>query len=210
MPVDPATLAAFVLATAILLVIPGPTVVMVVGQALAHGRVVALASVLGVGLGDLIAASLSLAGVGALLAASATAFVILKWLGAAYLVFMGVKLWRNPPDFTETAGDPRQGTPRKVFRDAFLVTLFNPKGIVFFAAFVPQFIAHDRPFLPQAAIFVASFVALGIVNAALYARLAAGARRLARRPSILRAMGRTGGLCLIGAGLASALVRRPA
>ena len=210
MPVDPATLAAFVVASAILLVIPGPTVVMVVGQALAHGRVVALASVLGVGLGDLIAASLSLAGIGALLAASATAFLVVKWLGAAYLIVMGVKLWRHPPAFAEMTDSPQEDAPRTVFRDAFLVTLFNPKGIVFFAAFVPQFVAHDRPFLPQAALLVAIFVALGVGNAAIYARLAAGARRLARRPSILRGLGRAGGLCLIGAGLASALVRRPA
>ncbi|MEX6506316.1 LysE family translocator [Jiella sp. M17.18] len=210
MPVEPATLAAFVLASTILLVIPGPTVVMVVGQALAHGRRVALASVAGVGLGDLCAASLSLAGVGALLAASAEAFAVLKWAGAAYLVFMGIKLWRHPPAFAQTPGDAPAGSPRKVFQDAFLVTLFNPKGIVFFAAFVPQFVSPAQAYLPQAAIFVGVFVALGIANAALYARLAATARSLARRPVVLRRMGRTGAVCLISAGIASALVQRPA
>lgn len=212
MPVEPATFLAFVLASAILLAIPGPTVVMVVGQALAHGRTVALASVLGVGLGDLVAATLSIAGVGALLAASAEAFFILKWAGAAYLVYLGVKLWQNPPrpaDAVAAAG-PLSGRPGRIFRDAFLVTVFNPKGLVFFAAFVPQFIQADRLYLPQAAIFVVSFVLLALLNAALYARLAASARALLQRPGTLVAAGRFGGACLIGAGIASALVRRPA
>ena len=214
MPVEPATLLAFVLTSLVLLAIPGPTVVMVVGQALAHGRRVALASVLGVGLGDLVAASASIAGVGALLAASAEGFVVLKWAGAAYLVWMGVKLWRHPPQPAEAAdiaatGTGGRGQAYRVFRDAFLVTVFNPKGLVFFAAFVPQFVAADRPYLPQAAVFVVTFVLLGIVNAALYARLAASARSLLKRPKALTVAGRFGGACLVGAGIASAFVRRP-
>ena len=219
MPVEPATLLAFVLASLVLLAIPGPTVVMVVGQALAHGRKVALASVLGVGLGDLVAATASIGGVGALLAASAEGFMVLKWAGAAYLVFMGVKLWRHPPrpadaadvaDPDTAAMAPPQGRPAVVFRDAFLVTVFNPKGLVFFAAFVPQFIDAGRPYLPQASVFVLTFVLLGLLNAALYARLASSARGLLRKPSALVAAGRFGGACLVGAGLASALMRRPA
>ncbi|MBP0614645.1 LysE family translocator [Jiella mangrovi] len=212
MPVEPATFLAFTLASLVLLAIPGPTVVMVVGQALAHGRKVALASVLGVGLGDLVAATFSIAGVGALLAASSEAFMVLKWAGAAYLVWMGVKLWRNPPQPTETAGsaDVARGRPSRVFRDAFLVTVFNPKGLVFFAAFVPQFIHAGQPYLPQAAIFVVAFVILGLLNAALYARLASSARSLLKTPRALVMSGRVGGVCLIGAGVASALVRRPA
>jgi threonine/homoserine/homoserine lactone efflux protein len=194
----------------VLLVIPGPTVVMVIGQALAHGRRVALASVLGVGLGDLLAASLSLAGVGALLATSAEAFVALKWAGAAYLVFMGVRLWRHPPAFPDDAVEAAAGAPGRIFRDALLVTLFNPKNIVFFGAFVPQFITPTHPYLPQAATFVAVFSAMGMVNSALYARLAATARGMVRRPTILRRIGRTGAVCLISAGIASALVQRPA
>ena len=215
MPVDLTTFAAFVLASTVLVAIPGPTVVMVVGQALAHGRRVALASVLGVGLGDLVAATASIAGVGALLAASAEGFLLLKWAGAAYLVWMGIKLWRNPPQPSDASALPDEafaasGRPGRVFRDAFLVTVFNPKGLVFFAAFVPQFIHADRPYLPQAAIFIATFVILGLVNAALYARLASSARSLLRKPRALVAVGRFGGACLIGAGVASAMLRRPA
>ncbi|HEY9057407.1 MAG TPA: LysE family translocator [Aurantimonas sp.] len=210
MPVDPAILAAFILASAILVVIPGPTIVMVVGQALAHGRRTALASVAGVGLGDLIAASLSLAGVGALLATSAGAFAALKWLGAAYLVYIGIRMWRSPVSFTAEAAAVVETRGRIVFRDAFLVTLFNPKGIVFFVAFVPQFIDPARPYAAQAALFVGTFVLIGIVNAYLYALLAATARNFIRRPRVLKAATRTGAACLIGAGVFSAFARRPA
>ncbi|MCD1643844.1 LysE family translocator [Aurantimonas coralicida] len=221
MPIDPATLAAFALASLILLVIPGPTIIMVVGQALAHGRNVALASVLGVGLGDLVAASLSLIGVGALLSASATAFVVLKWVGALYLVWMGLRMWRStlsrasqaPNDLDPVAaGRPEAGTvrPAHIFRDAFLVTVFNPKGIVFFVAFVPQFLDPGRPYFPQASILVALFVLLAAGNAFLYAQLAVRARDLIRRPSVMRFVVRIGGSCLMGAGIAAALVARPA
>lgn len=202
MPVDPAILAAFVLASAILVVIPGPTIVMVVGQA--------LASVAGVGLGDLIAASLSLAGVGALLATSAGAFAALKWLGAAYLITIGIRMWRSPVSFAAEAATVVETRRRIVFRDAFLVTLFNPKGIVFFVVFVPQFIDQAKPYAEQATLFVGVFVLLGIVNAYLYALLATTARGFIRRPRVLKAATRTGAACLIGAGVLSAFARRPA
>ena len=215
MPVAPSVYAAFVLASAVLLVIPGPTVVMVIGQALSHGRRVALSSIAGVGLGDLLAASLSLAGVGALLSASAAAFVALKWAGAAYLVWMGVSMWRSPArlDAAEpeaAAAQPNGGFGRTVFRDAFLVTLLNPKGIVFFVAFVPQFLDSARPYLPQAAVFVGTFVLLAIANAAAYAALAGAARDVIRRPRVVVAASRLGAACLCGAGILTVLARRPA
>ncbi|BDA82796.1 lysine transporter LysE [Aureimonas sp. SA4125] len=210
MPVAIDNLLPFLFASMILLVIPGPTIVMVVSQALAQGRRVALASVLGVGLGDLAAASLSLAGVGTLLAASAAAFTLLKTLGAVYLVYVGVTLWRAPPtDLAALESAPSQ--PRgRVFRDAFLVTLFNPKGIVFFVAFVPQFIAVDRAFAPQAVTYVALFVLLGVLNAYLYLLLASRARTAIRRPGALRAATRAGGALLMAAGIAALFARRPA
>lgn len=213
-PVDLPVLLAFSAASLALLVIPGPTIIMVVAQALAHGRRVALASVAGVALGDLLAASLSLVGVGTILAASATAFTVIKWAGAAYLVWIGVKMWRAPvaPVLSGlAAGEPVAGIRRwPVFRDAFLVTLFNPKGIVFFMAFVPQFIVPGRDFVPQAAVFVAVFTVLGMVNAAAYALLAGTARQAIRRPALLRAATRTGAGFLISAGLASLMVKRAA
>lgn len=210
MPVSPETLVTFVVASFVLLVIPGPTIIMVVSQALAHGRRVALASVAGVGLGDLAAASLSIIGVGTILAASSSVFLAVKWAGAAYLVYIGVKMWITPVSIPDIEATSVTGGHGSVFRDSFLVTLLNPKGIVFFMAFVPQFIDASGPFAPQAAVFVVVFVVLGIVNAWAYAMLASGARNAIRQPSVLRLATRTGSVFLIGAGLFSALARRTA
>ena len=167
LPVEPAVLAAFIAASFVLLVIPGPTIIMVITQALAHGRRTALASVLGVGLGDLGAASLSIIGVGTLLAASALAFTAIKVVGALYLIWIGIKLWRTPvaPLVVDLETGKADEPHMTVFRDAFLVTLFNPKGIVFFLAFVPQFITPAHAFGPQAATLVVVFVVLGMINA---------------------------------------------
>lgn len=206
------TYAAFALASFILLLIPGPTIIMVITQALGHGRRIAVASVLGVGLGDLIAATLSTIGVGTILAASAMLFTAVKWAGAAYLVYIGVKMWRSP--VSDLAHELEKAQTNKsragVFRDAFLVTVFNPKSIVFFMAFMPQFISRAHAFAPQAAVLIVTFVVLGIVNAYGYALLASSARRVIRRPKVLRVATRTGASFLIAAGLASLFARRVA
>ena len=194
---------AFLLATAVMLAIPGPTILLVIGQSLGVGRRNALPLVAGVALGDLTAITLSLAGLGALLATSSVAFTALKWAGAAYLVYLGVKLWRAP--VSAEATPPLEA--RAAFRQAYLVTALNPKGIAFFVAFVPQFISSDAPFLPQAAVLVASFVSLAASNALLYAMLAGQMSSLVRRPSVRRGFNRAGGGVLVGAGLALALKR---
>ncbi len=193
----------FLLATAVLLAIPGPTVLMVIGQSLGAGRRHALALVAGVALGDLTAMALSLAGLGALLAASAAAFTLLKWIGAAYLIYLGVKLWRAPVS-TDATPPLRAGA---AFRQAYIVTALNPKGIAFFVAFVPQFISPSAPFLPQALILAASFVTMASASTFLWATLAGRASSLVRRPSVRRGVNRAGGSVLVGAGVALALKR---
>ncbi|MCO6417635.1 LysE family translocator [Siccirubricoccus sp. KC 17139] len=194
------TWAAFLAASTLLLLIPGPTILLVIGQSLGGGRRAALPLVAGVALGDLAAMSLSLAGLGALLAASATLFTALKWAGAAYLLWLGVKLWRAPV----AAAAPPAAPPRRAFRDAYLVTALNPKSIAFFVAFVPQFLDATAPWLPQAAIMVASFVVLAALNALGYALLAGRLSAAIARPGLRRGINRLGGSMLIGAGLATA------
>ena len=206
---------AFIAASLIILVIPGPTIVLVIGQALAQGRRIAFASVAGVALGDLIATGLSMAGAGAILATSATLFQILKFAGAAYLVWLGLKMWRTPITLPEipaegTDSEPPEAPLFPVFRDSFLVTVLNPKGILFFVAFVPQFIDPAGAYGPQAVVYVLTFTVLGVINAAAYALLASSARRIVRRPSVLKAVTRTGGSLLMMAGAATALTRRAA
>jgi threonine/homoserine/homoserine lactone efflux protein len=213
MPVSPEHFAAFVLASVILLVIPGPTIIMVITQALAHGRKVAFASVMGVGLGDLLATSLSIAGAGALLATSASLFQALKFVGAVYLIWIGYKMWRTPatlPEISDTRVVAAAARTTTIFRDSFLITALNPKGILFFVAFVPQFIDPALPYGPQAATYVLTFTGLGILNAAMFALAAAGARQTIRRPAVMKVAMRTGGSLLMMAGVAAALTRRAA
>jgi threonine/homoserine/homoserine lactone efflux protein len=194
---------AFVGASVAMLVIPGPTLLLVIGASLAGGRGAALPLVAGVAAGDFVAMSVSLLGVGAILAASATVFGILKWVGAAYLLWLAARLWRAP--MTDTAAAPIPG--RRLARDAFIVTALNPKGIAFFVAFVPLFLDASRPVGPQAAVMVPTFVLLGAANAWLYAAFAVRAAGLVRRPGIRRAFNRAGAVLLAGAALATALLR---
>ena len=197
----------FAIASAILVAIPGPTVLLVVSYALGHGRRYALATTAGVALGDFTAMTASMLGLGVVLAASATLFTALKWVGAAYLVYLGVKLWRAPvgegdaPDTSET----RTG---RIFAHAYAVTALNPKSIIFFVAFVPQFIDPHTAMTPQIVVFEATFLALATFNAFAYALLAAAARKVVRNPRVQRVINRTGGTLLIGAGLFAAAWRK--
>ena len=206
---DVATLLAFALASAVLVVVPGPTVALVVARSLGEGRRAALPLAAGVALGDLVAASLSLAGVGALLAASATVFTAMKWIGALYLLWLAIKLWRSPPVAVEVADDVETGGRGwTAFRDGFLVTVLNPKGIVFFVAFVPQFIDPSRDYAVQAAVLVVLFTAIGAANAVIYALGADRLRRAVGRAGVLRAMSRTGAAAIGAAGVATLLTAR--
>lgn len=200
---------AFVAASIALLLIPGPTVLLVLSYAISQGKRVAIATVGGVALGDLIAMSASLAGLGALVLASATLFTILKWVGAVYLVYLGVKLFRGAS--RASLGDLETVTETSassVFGHAAAVTALNPKSIVFFIAFVPQFVVVDSPLLPQFAILVVTFVGLAAINALAYALLADKLRTKLARPSVLAWFSRLGGSALIVMGVATAAFKR--
>ena len=198
---------AFALASAILVAIPGPTVLLVISYALGHGRKSAAATVAGVALGDFTAMTASMLGLGAFLAASATLFTALKLVGAIYLIYMGVKLWRAPVALPGVAA-PTETNTRRIFAHAYVVTALNPKSIVFFIAFLPQFFATGRPIVPQMIIFEATFLMLATANAAIYGIAASAARRTIRKPGVQRAVNRVGGSFLIGAGLLAATWRR--
>ncbi len=199
---------AYVLASTVLLLIPGPTILLIVSYALAEGRRAAWGTVAGATLGDIVAVTLSCIGLGALLAASAELFTVLKWLGAAYLIYLGIKMIRSRPRIDLQDGAAARLPQRAMFLHAFLVTTLNPKSIVFFVAFLPQFIAPSAPAAPQLALLGGTFVGLAVVICALYAILAGSLREAVSRPSLLTAINRAGGGILIGAGLMMALVRR--
>ncbi|WP_062210506.1 LysE family translocator [Aureimonas sp. AU12] len=204
---------AFAAASAVLLALPGPTILLVVSHALTHGRRVARASMAGVALGDFTAMTTSMLGLGALLATSALLFTGLKWLGAAYLIYLGIKLWRAPvgedaAEATEDAGEAVSAL--RIFLHTYAVTALNPKSIVFFVAFLPQFLDTSAPLAPQMIVFEATFLVLATINAGLYAGLAFAARRHIRRAGVRRAVNRTGGTLMISAGLLALGWRRTA
>ena len=200
---------AFAAASAILLAVPGPTILLVVSYSLGHGRRLALPLIAGVALGDFIAMTASMLGLGALLAVSATLFTVLKWIGALYLIYLGVRLFRAEVPAEPESADPGDD-PLRVAAHAFAVTALNPKSIVFFVAFLPQFLAKDQSYLPQMAVMEATFLALAALNAAAYAFAAAGARSAISRPGMRRMVNRAGGSLLIGAGVLTLAWRRSA
>ena len=198
--------AAFAAASMILLMIPGPTVLLVVSYALGQGWRTALPMAIGVALGDFTAMTLSMLGIGALLAASATVFTVLKIVGAGYLVYLGVRLFR--------AGGTLRAEPRadaapslKMMAHAWLVTALNPKSITFFVAFLPQFLDRNGSFLNQMIVFEATFLALAFLNALGYALAASRARAIVRNERAIRIFNRTGGTLLVGAGIATVAMR---
>ncbi len=201
----------FVAASTVLLLIPGPTILLVLSYALSHGRRVALASAAGVAMGDLIAMSASLMGLGALVLTSALLFTALKWLGAAYLIWLGFKLLRSARSAGLSMLDaPKDMTPHRVFGHMALVTALNPKSIAFFIAFVPQFLTLHAPLMPQFTLLISTFVGLAAINALTYALLADRLRTTIKRPRALQWITRSGGVVLIGMGLLTATMRRAA
>jgi threonine/homoserine/homoserine lactone efflux protein len=200
--------AAFAAASTILVLIPGPTVLLVVAYALGAGRSTALWTVAGVFLGDLVAITASVLGLGVLLAASATLFNILKIAGGIYLIWLGIKLWRAPKN--SVAIDVRASTQSgwRMAGHAFAVTATNPKGLIFFVAFLPQFLDATLPLAPQMAIMVATFTVIGAFNALLYALAAGSLRSRLTKPGALSMLNRGGGGALMAMGAATFFTSR--
>ncbi len=200
---------AFFAATLVMLATPGPTVLMVVSHSVSHGPRAVVPLALGVMLGDLTAMTVSLLGLGALLATSAFVFTLMKWAGAVYLVYLGIRLWR-----TDNSLFSRENMARPVFAgralfvDAYVVTALNPKGIAFFVAFLPQFVNPHAPVLPQFLILGSTFLLLCTINATVYAIFAGRIREKIRKPETRRVVNRFGGTVLIGAGVLMSTMKR--
>lgn len=195
---------AFAVASTALLAIPGPTVMLVVGYALGRGRSAGWATVPGVTLGHLTAMTVSMLGAGAVLAASASLFTVLKLAIGGLLIWHGLRLLRRvqptPGKPGSVSGGRREATGA-VFRNAYVVTALNPKSVVFFAAVVPQFIEADRPALPQFALLATTFLVLAAANTALWALLAGELGARFHGPTSRQLANGISGGVLIGAGM---------
>jgi threonine/homoserine/homoserine lactone efflux protein len=197
---------AFAATSSVLLIIPGPTILLVVSYALGGGIRTALPVATGVALGDFTAMTMSMLGLGALLATSAVLFTALKWLGAAYLIWLGIKLWRAGGAFHATPRDDA-AAPARMLGHAWIVTALNPKSITFFVAFLPQFLNPHVDFWTQMLVLETTFIVLAFANAAGYALITSRARGLVESPRAAGIVNRIGGSLLIGAGVAAGTMR---
>jgi threonine/homoserine/homoserine lactone efflux protein len=200
---------AFVAASAVLLIIPGPTILTVISYSMSHGRRANVPLVAAVALGDSTALVVSLLGLGALLATSAFWFTVVKWVGGLYLLYLGIKLLRAGISSTEIAAPAAPASHWRLFANTYLVTALNPKGIVFFVAFLPQFISPAADVTRQLWVLAITFVALAATNATLYAVFAGSARKLLSSPRAQRRFNFAGGSLLSVAGIWALMARRP-
>ena len=198
----------YVFATTLILVIPGPTIILVVSQAVTHGRKSVVPLAAGVVFGDFTAMTLSLLGLGALMSTSATLFTLFKWIGALYLLYLGINLWRANPENKFIKNGKKDISTRSLFKSSFIVTALNPKGIAFFVAFLPQFISANEPVLSQLFLLGGTFLLLALVNAALYALFASQLRETIKKTRVRKWFNRCGGTALIGAGMLTAAMQR--
>jgi threonine/homoserine/homoserine lactone efflux protein len=207
---DPSTLALFTVAAITLLVIPGPAVLYIVTRSVDQGRAAGLASVCGIHVGTLVHVAAAALGLSALLVSSAAAYNTVRWVGAAYLVWLGVqRLLARDEDAGGAAGGPdgpRHGL-RRIFAQGVVVNVLNPKTALFFFAFLPQFVDTSRGSVPfQVVVLGVAFVVLGLLSDGAYALAAStGAGWLRRRPGVARASRLVSGGVLISLGVTTAL-----
>jgi threonine/homoserine/homoserine lactone efflux protein len=201
---SPSTIAAFALASFVLLIIPGPAVLYIVNRSVSDGREAGLAAASGLALGNLVHAIAAAVGLSAVIATSATAFNAVKWLGAGYLVYVGVRTLLTTP--TEIDATQPGVSPRRAFSQGIVVNVLNPKVALFFLSFLPQFIhpADGRPGL-QALILGLVFVLIGLCTDSTYSLLASGLREVLLRGRALPFVRRwVAGAVFIGLGLVAA------
>ncbi len=198
----------YIITTSVILIIPGPTIILVISQAVTHGRKSVVPLVAGVVLGDFTAMTLSLLGLGAIMSASATLFTLFKWIGAIYLLYLGINLLRANPENTSVKNEKENASAGTLFKSSFIVTALNPKGIAFFVAFLPQFISPSHPAFSQIIILGVTFLFLAFLNAALYAYFGGQLRKTIKKKSVRKWFNRCGGTAMIGAGIFTAGMQR--
>ena len=195
----------FLLAAGALIVIPGPAVLFIVARSIHQGRQAGVISALGVACGGLVHIAGAVLGFSALLASSALAFSAIRWVGAAYLVYLGIKTWRSRDD--EPAAVAPAVPPQRLFAQGFFVNLTNPKTALFFFAFLPQFVDPSLGRVPlQMLILGAIFTVMSVTSDSTYAMLASALKgRIAGNPVARRNVRWVSGGVYVALGLGTAL-----
>jgi len=199
---------AFCLATTALVLLPGPIVTLVIANAIAHGRRTGLATVAGASTGNALLVAAGALGLSTLLALLADIFEYVRWAGVAYLIYLGLRQWREVVRASTSPGTIAIPRGRSVFGQAFVVAITNPKTILFYAAFFPQFVDRGLAIAPQLVAMSVAFVVIGIVFDSTYALLAARIRPLLMGERRTRIRNGLTGSLLIGTGIGLALARR--
>jgi len=199
---------AFVSTVFIFAIIPGPTVIFVVGQAITHGKKSVTPLALGVLSGDLIAMIISLLGLGAILATSATLYTILKWFGVAYLIYLGIKAFKEEPKMDEELFEEMNTSKSKMFSSSLIVTALNPKNVVFFVAFFPQFVNTSTNVLPQFLTLMVSFSLITLATISSFALFSGAIQHKIKSYKAKKRLNRAGGTALIGAGVFTATIQK--
>ena len=206
---DPTLWGLFVVASVVLLLTPGPAVLYIVARSVEQGRAAGLVSVLGIHLGTIVHITAAAIGLSALLVSSALAFALVKYLGAAYLIWIGIRTLMAKEIASDAPEVPAEPL-RRVFRDGFVVNLFNPKTAIFFLAFLPQFVDPARgPLHWQILALGLTFMGLGMISDGMFALAAGTAGEFLRRNRrFLRLQRWFAGTSFIGLGVTAALVTR--
>jgi len=197
---------AFLLLTLILVLTPGPIVTLVIATGARDGVRPMLVTVAGTGVGNAILVSSIAFGLSFVVRHAAILFEVLRWAGAAYLIFLGIQAWRKAGSVS-VASAPHRGV---YFTRGMLVALSNPKTIAFFTAFLPQFVDPTLPIAQQLAVMCAVSIVMASVTDVAYGLAASAGRAFFLAPARVKLLGRLSGLALIGGGIWLSLARRPA
>lgn len=199
---------AFVVATIIVTALPGPTMLLVMAHAIVVGPKRSMTTIAGVLLADVILLCLSFFGIGAVLYASTTAFKVMKWAGAFYLIYIGVQQWRTAPEKNQIDFQPAGLRSQTLFLHGFLSTMFNPKLIGFFLAFFPQFIKSDGSMALQLGVLGITFLFFVFLIMTGYGLAASRVRQWFFHKSGFKTLHKVSGGTLIGAGFMAAMLRQ--
>jgi threonine/homoserine/homoserine lactone efflux protein len=197
---------AFVAATAVMIFLPGPSVILTVAHGVSFGWRAALITVAGATAGVAVQLAIATIGLVSVLEVVADAFEWIRWAGVAYLIYLGVKQWRGADKLAVV--EAPAASRRSLFMQGLVVTIPNPKSLIFIAAFLPQFLDPARPLATQLAIILPTFLAITFLVTGVWAVAAGHARRFIQNARARRAMARVSGGLLVTAGIGLALARR--
>ncbi len=198
----------FIFAATIILIVPGPTIIYVVGQSLSHGKKASIPLIIGVISGDTLCIILSLMGLNAILLMFSTGFIIIKYVGAAYLIYLGIKMVISGSKQPNSENYISSYNSKAIFKEVFLVNALNPKGIIFYSAFMPQFVNLQENVIIQFSILTITFLTLALLTVISFSLLASKTNDLFKSSKFTNIFNITGGLSLICAGLYSATIEK--